>query len=117
MVVPRPETGLTFSGHCLTTEIKMSHVNSPTRRYVASTLNIPECCKTNEHSSIKEAFECIILKENDPLTINIKAIDWAFGLRAIVPTFGSEWQEINKYRTIYRLDFFRPLPITLTFYG
>jgi hypothetical protein len=82
----------------------MNEVNSPTRRYVASTSDIPECCKSNEHSSIKEAFECILLKENDPLEIKIDAIDWAFGERAIVPTFGSEWkeiwQEIDKYRTL-----------------
>jgi hypothetical protein len=82
----------------------MNEVNSPTRRYVASTSDIPECCKSNEHSSIKEAFECILLKENNPLEIKIDAIDWAFGERAIVPTFGSEWQEIwqeiDKYRTL-----------------
>jgi hypothetical protein len=95
---------LIFSGHCLIIKIKMNEVNSLTRRYVGSALNISECCKSNEHLSIKEAFECILLKENNPLEINIKAIDWAFGLRAIVPTFGSEWQEINKYRTTYTIN-------------
>jgi hypothetical protein len=76
----------------------MNEINSPTRRYVASSPNVPECCENNEHSSIQEALDCILLKESNKFDVGIDAIDWAFGVRAIVPTFGNEWQEIHKYK-------------------
>lgn len=63
----------------------MDEVNSPTRRYRIE-LDNSLCCH-KEHRSIYEARKCGGIRGS------LRAVDWAFGLRAFVPTFGSEWSE------------------------
>ena len=75
-----------------------NEVDSKTRRYFGKSEGYDECCPKNEHKTIKDAFYCLVNKGVDHLWIGVGAIDWAFGERAVVPTFGKEWQEIVKIR-------------------
>lgn len=85
-----------------------NEVDSPTRGYRTEHSTDPlervpgEFCCEEEHPTLEAAFDCGMAKGWNPDRMSLWAIDWAFGLRAKVPTFGYEWQREHKIRKAYR---------------
>lgn len=86
----------------------MNEVDSPTRgdrigRHLGGHDPCPaEYCCAQGHPSLEEAFACGRLQGRGADDMSLKALDWAFGLRASVPTFGNEWVRAAVCRARFR---------------
>lgn len=76
-------------------------LSTKNRKYVASTSQHYQCCEENEHNSIEDALCCMLKKESNTYLVKVSAIDWAFGLRALVPTVPIEWHELVRCQKKY----------------
>jgi len=86
------------SEHFKLTRVNEVQVN--TRAFVV-TYRKDVCC-TEGHAAMEDAFACGLSHGWNSMELGVRAIDWAFGLRAFVPTFGSEWVLANKLRQANR---------------
>ena len=83
----------------------MSWMGSETRKYQVDYqtercqpgMSGEPCCN-EEHDTIAEAFACGVKRGWGPRGLGLDAIDWAFGMRAVVPTCAVGWVEAARLR-------------------